>query len=153
MRRLRMAWTHGQTLTIFTFLKAREPNTHSKHLNTGHHGCWIIWAVLMCVSCSQGGFAATYQHPQLLYAPRPSPSPHKPRERLPLTISSVRRQWASWRSVVDRLQDTFTAVGTSATQIDLPQICVIGSQSSGKSSVLEVSPASVMPQLHHSLDS
>lgn len=31
------------------------------------------------------------------------------------------------------------AVGSSAAQIDLPQICVLGSQSSGKSSVLEVS--------------
>lgn len=40
--------------------------------------------------------------------------------------------------IVNKLQDVFTAVGTSATQIDLPQICVIGSQSSGKSSVLEV---------------
>lgn len=40
--------------------------------------------------------------------------------------------------IVNKLQDVFTAVGTSASQIDLPQICVIGSQSSGKSSVLEV---------------
>lgn len=42
-------------------------------------------------------------------------------------------------NVVNKLQDVFTAVGTSASQIDLPQICVLGSQSSGKSSVLEVS--------------
>ena len=41
-------------------------------------------------------------------------------------------------SVINRLQDVFTAVGSSASQIDLPQICVLGSQSSGKSSVLEV---------------
>lgn len=41
-------------------------------------------------------------------------------------------------SVINKLQDVFTAVGTSASQIDLPQICVLGSQSSGKSSVLEV---------------
>jgi vacuolar protein sorting-associated protein 1 len=41
-------------------------------------------------------------------------------------------------NVVNKLQDVFTAVGTSASQIDLPQICVVGSQSSGKSSVLEV---------------
>jgi len=41
-------------------------------------------------------------------------------------------------NVVNKLQDVFTAVGTSASQIDLPQICVLGSQSSGKSSVLEV---------------
>lgn len=40
--------------------------------------------------------------------------------------------------VVNKLQDVFTAVGSSAAQIDLPQICVLGSQSSGKSSVLEV---------------
>lgn len=41
-------------------------------------------------------------------------------------------------SVVNKLQDVFAAVGSSAAQIDLPQICVLGSQSSGKSSVLEV---------------
>ena len=41
-------------------------------------------------------------------------------------------------NVVNKLQDVFSAVGTSASQIDLPQICVLGSQSSGKSSVLEV---------------
>jgi replication fork clamp-binding protein CrfC len=40
-------------------------------------------------------------------------------------------------SVINKLQDVFTAVGSSASQIDLPQICVLGSQSSGKSSVLE----------------
>ena len=40
--------------------------------------------------------------------------------------------------IVNKLQDVFAAVGTSGSQIDLPQICVIGSQSSGKSSVLEV---------------
>ncbi|KAG9011542.1 vacuolar protein sorting-associated protein 1 [Tulasnella sp. JGI-2019a] len=39
--------------------------------------------------------------------------------------------------VVNRLQDAFNAVGTTASAIDLPQICVLGSQSSGKSSVLE----------------
>ena len=41
-------------------------------------------------------------------------------------------------NVVNKLQDVFSAVGSSAAQIDLPQICVLGSQSSGKSSVLEV---------------
>ena len=41
-------------------------------------------------------------------------------------------------STVNKLQDVFSAVGSSAAQIDLPQICVLGSQSSGKSSVLEV---------------
>lgn len=44
-------------------------------------------------------------------------------------------------SVINKLQDVFTAVGSSASQIDLPQICVLGSQSSGKSSVLEVQNA------------
>ncbi|KAJ7915543.1 Dynamin central region-domain-containing protein [Mycena leptocephala] len=38
---------------------------------------------------------------------------------------------------INKLQDVFTTVGSSAAQIDLPQICVLGSQSSGKSSVLE----------------
>ena len=40
--------------------------------------------------------------------------------------------------IVNKLQDAFSAVGSSAAAIDLPQICVLGSQSSGKSSVLEV---------------
>ncbi|KAF8316851.1 putative ember of the dynamin family of GTPase [Clavulina sp. PMI_390] len=40
-------------------------------------------------------------------------------------------------ALVNRLQDVFSAVGQSASAIDLPQICVLGSQSSGKSSVLE----------------
>lgn len=38
--------------------------------------------------------------------------------------------------LVNRLQDTFAAANISSP-IDLPQIVVIGSQSSGKSSVLE----------------
>lgn len=37
--------------------------------------------------------------------------------------------------VINKLQDVFSAIG--GEKIDLPQICVIGSQSSGKSSVLE----------------
>ncbi|KAK7049376.1 vacuolar protein sorting-associated protein 1 [Paramarasmius palmivorus] len=40
-------------------------------------------------------------------------------------------------TIVNKLQDVFNAVGSSTAQIDLPQICVLGSQSSGKSSVLE----------------
>ncbi|KAI0035035.1 Dynamin central region-domain-containing protein [Vararia minispora EC-137] len=40
-------------------------------------------------------------------------------------------------SIVNKLQDVFATVGASAASIDLPQICVLGSQSSGKSSVLE----------------
>eukprot|EP01088_Endostelium_zonatum_P000165 TRINITY_DN1027_c0_g1_i1.p1 TRINITY_DN1027_c0_g1~~TRINITY_DN1027_c0_g1_i1.p1 ORF type:complete len:743 (-),score=219.96 TRINITY_DN1027_c0_g1_i1:58-2238(-) len=39
--------------------------------------------------------------------------------------------------VINKLQDVLTTVGGSADAIDLPQIVVVGSQSSGKSSVLE----------------
>ncbi|ESW20350.1 hypothetical protein PHAVU_006G201400 [Phaseolus vulgaris] len=39
-------------------------------------------------------------------------------------------------SLVNRLQDIFSRVGSQST-IDLPQVAVVGSQSSGKSSVLE----------------
>jgi hypothetical protein len=42
-------------------------------------------------------------------------------------------------NIVNKLQDAFAAVGSNAGGVDLPQICVLGSQSSGKSSVLEVS--------------
>ena len=51
-------------------------------------------------------------------------------------------------ATINKLQDVFTAVGSSAAQIDLPQICVLGSQSSGKSSVLEVRHGDI---LHRSL--
>lgn len=39
-------------------------------------------------------------------------------------------------SIVNKLQDAFATVGVH-NPVDLPQIAVIGSQSSGKSSVLE----------------
>ena len=38
--------------------------------------------------------------------------------------------------IVNLLQDVFTSLGNSVS-IDLPQIAVVGSQSAGKSSVLE----------------
>lgn len=38
---------------------------------------------------------------------------------------------------VNKLQNAFAALGTTTNPIDLPQIAVVGSQSSGKSSVLE----------------
>lgn len=41
-------------------------------------------------------------------------------------------------SIINKLQDVFATIGTSTSVIDLPQICVVGSQSGGKSSVLEV---------------
>lgn len=41
------------------------------------------------------------------------------------------------RITVNRLQDVFATVGASSNELSLPQICVVGSQSSGKSSVLE----------------
>ncbi len=37
--------------------------------------------------------------------------------------------------VVNKLQDVFSAIGQQS--LDLPQIIVVGSQSSGKSSVIE----------------
>lgn len=40
-------------------------------------------------------------------------------------------------ATVNKLQDVFATLGTTTNPIDLPQIAVVGSQSSGKSSVLE----------------
>ena len=40
-------------------------------------------------------------------------------------------------ATLNKLQDVFTAAKVSAKEIDIPQIVVLGSQSTGKSSVLE----------------
>jgi GTP-binding protein EngB required for normal cell division len=48
----------------------------------------------------------------------------------------MRRPANNIRRLVNKLQDVFTTVGVQ-NPIDLPQIVVVGSQSSGKSSVLE----------------
>jgi vacuolar protein sorting-associated protein 1 len=48
----------------------------------------------------------------------------------------LRRHANRLRRLVNKLQDVFTTVGVQ-NPIDLPQIVVVGSQSSGKSSVLE----------------
>ena len=41
------------------------------------------------------------------------------------------------RHAVNRLQDIFASAGIPTGDLDLPQVAVVGSQSSGKSSVLE----------------
>ncbi|KAE9595061.1 putative dynamin GTPase [Lupinus albus] len=54
----------------------------------------------------------------------------------PSSSSSTSPLGSSVISLVNRLQDIFSRVGSQST-IDLPQVAVVGSQSSGKSSVLE----------------
>ncbi|KAK7246701.1 hypothetical protein RIF29_41571 [Crotalaria pallida] len=54
----------------------------------------------------------------------------------PPPSSSTSPLGSSVISLVNRLQDIFSRVGSQST-IDLPQVAVVGSQSSGKSSVLE----------------
>ena len=44
---------------------------------------------------------------------------------------------SSLLETMNKLQDVFTTVGVSADSMNLPQIVVVGSQSAGKSSVLE----------------
>jgi hypothetical protein len=56
--------------------------------------------------------------------------------------------WTGNRWDVNKPQDVFIAVGSSTTQIGLPQICVIGSQSLGESSVLEVHIELIQPFAH-----
>lgn len=53
-----------------------------------------------------------------------------------LTIRSINVNDPGLITLVNKLQDVFTTVGVQ-NPIDLPQIVVVGSQSSGKSSVLE----------------
>ena len=51
--------------------------------------------------------------------------------------------------LVNRLQDIFTQAGIPTADLELPQVAVVGSQSSGKSSVLEalVRPCPLRPCL------
>ena len=70
-----------------------------------------------------------------------TPSPPSLYTSPPCVVATMAQQGLGTEivSIVNKLQDVFSTVGSSGSQIDLPQICVIGSQSSGKSSVLEVS--------------
>lgn len=52
------------------------------------------------------------------------------------TSERVQYLTGSCNDIVNKLQDAFATVGVH-NPVDLPQIAVIGSQSSGKSSVLE----------------
>lgn len=62
--------------------------------------------------------------------PIPSPSPS------PSPSSTAATFGHSVIPIVNKLQDIFAQLGSSST-IELPQVAVVGSQSSGKSSVLE----------------
>ena len=61
-------------------------------------------------------------------APSPSPSSSSSSSAAPLGNSVI--------PIVNKLQDIFAQLGSQST-IELPQVAVVGSQSSGKSSVLE----------------
>ncbi|XP_010277557.1 PREDICTED: dynamin-related protein 3A-like [Nelumbo nucifera] len=61
-------------------------------------------------------------------AEEPVSTPHNPSSSAPLGYSMI--------PIINKLQDIFTQLGSSST-IELPQVAVVGSQSSGKSSVLE----------------
>uniref|UniRef100_A0A2P2MPQ8 Uncharacterized protein MANES_07G041100 n=2 Tax=Rhizophora mucronata TaxID=61149 RepID=A0A2P2MPQ8_RHIMU len=71
-------------------------------------------------------------------SPSPSPSAQSQAQPQPSAASSSNAAplGASMIPIVNKLQDIFAQLGSHST-IELPQVAVVGSQSSGKSSVLE----------------
>lgn len=76
--------------------------------------------------------------------PSSSPSPAVPSQQAPShppvaapSVPQIAFLGQSVIPLVNKLQDIFAQLGTGAASIDLPQVAVVGSQSSGKSSVLE----------------
>uniref|UniRef100_A0A2P2MPS2 Uncharacterized protein MANES_07G041100 n=1 Tax=Rhizophora mucronata TaxID=61149 RepID=A0A2P2MPS2_RHIMU len=66
-----------------------------------------------------------------------SPSPSmQPQPQLQTPVSNAAPLGSSVIPIVNKLQDIFAQLGSQST-IELPQVAVVGSQSSGKSSVLE----------------